>query len=457
MAQEMLTRVEATPLFLHNNATDSDMNRSSCHASRLLSAAVTALFAGAAVAQTTPPPAPDQKPTTEAAPAAASEQKPATEAAPATAPAPPALLPAMAGPLAVNPKPTSFDLGPLEKVYVTGVVSGLGLAQNNTAPGDKSSNLDISNAQVFINKPDGVFQFFIQAGAYSLPALGTPYLRSVDAAKATFGNFPQGYVKWAPTDNFSVMVGALPTLIGAEYTFSFENMNIERGLLWNQENAVNRGVQANYTVGPVALAFSWNDGFYSKKYSWASGSATWTINDSNTLALVVGGNTKHTSVSTSATPLFLNNQQVLSNLIYTHTEGPWTLQPYLQYTYVPALPEFGTPSSASTWGAGLLMTYNFDSDSTPAGWRVAGFSLPVRLEYISSNGSVSSGAPNLLYGPGSNAWSITITPTWQYKIFFARAEFSYVGASSTTPGLAFGSNGTNSSQTRGMFEVGLLF
>jgi len=31
------------------------------------------------------------------------------------------------------------------------------------------------------------------------------------------------------------MAAKLPTLIGAEYTFTFENMNIERGLLWNQE------------------------------------------------------------------------------------------------------------------------------------------------------------------------------------------------------------------------------
>ena len=55
MAQEMLTRVEATPLFLHNNSTDSDMNRSSCHASRVLLATLAALFASAAVAQTTAP------------------------------------------------------------------------------------------------------------------------------------------------------------------------------------------------------------------------------------------------------------------------------------------------------------------------------------------------------------------------------------------------------------------
>ena len=74
-------------------------------------------------------------------------------------------------------------------------------------------------------------------------------------------------------DSFSIEAGKLPTLIGDEYTFTFENMNIERGLLWNQEPAVSRGVQANYTAGPLTSRVSWNDGYYSNVYNWISGSA----------------------------------------------------------------------------------------------------------------------------------------------------------------------------------------
>src|SRR5437016_593629 len=326
----------------------------------------------------------------------ADDKPPASDAA-SLAPATPSLMPALSGPLVANPKPVSYEAGPLGKVYVTGVVSGLGQWQSNVVPGDYGGQRDLSNAQVFLNKPDGPVQFFVELGAYSLPDLGVPYLRSNTATSAFYGPFSQGYIKLAPNDSFSIEVGKLPTLIGAEYTFSFENMNIERGLLWNQENAVNRGVQVNYTAGPLAFAFSWNDGFYSKKYSWAWGSVTYTIDDANTVAFIGGGNTKRTDVSTSVTPLFQNNEQ-LYNLIYTHTAGPWTFQPYLQYTHVPALPEFGAPKSASTFGVALLMNYNFDSDSTPANWRVAGFNLPVRLEYISSTGNATDGAPNLMYG-----------------------------------------------------------
>jgi hypothetical protein len=62
-----------------------------------------------------------------------------------------------------------------------------------------------------------------------------------------------------------------------------------------------------------------------------------------------------------------------------------------------------------------------------------------------------------MYGPGSTAWSFTLTPTYQYKKIFTRTDISYVGAGNITPGLAFGTFGTKPSQTRGMVELGFLF
>lgn len=387
--------------------------------------------------------------------AAVADEQPAA-AAQATAATPPTLLPAIAGPLAANAKPTSYDAGPLGDLYVTGVVSGFAQWQDNAVPGDRSSQADVSNAQIFVNKPTGLVQYFIQAGAYSIPDVGAPYTRAGKATAELYEPLSQGYIKLAPNDNFSIMAGKLPTLIGAEYTFSFENMNIGRGLLWNQENAVNRGVQVNYTAGPVALSASWNDGFYSDQYSWAWLSATWTIDKADTLAVIGGGNTKHTTVSTFATPVFLNNEQIY-NVIYTHTSGAWTVQPYVQYTQVPVAPEIGAFHQASTLGVALLVNYTFDAQAAVGGVSLGGFSLPIRVEYISSSGNIADGAPNLMYGPGSKAWSVTVTPTYQHNSFFARAEFSYVGAQDTTSGLAFGSDGNAKSQSRGLLEIGIIF
>lgn len=354
--------------------------------------------------------------------------------------------PGMTGPLLANPHPTSLDAGPLGKIYVTGVVSGIAQFQDNLGPGDKHGQADLSNGQVFIQKTDGFLQFFVQAGAYSLPDLGLPYIRASKATDGFYGPVPQAFVKLVPNEHFSIVAGKLPTLIGAEYTFSFENINIQRGLLWNQENAVNRGVQVNYSNGPLTLAASVNDGMYSNRLSWIWGSASYAIDKSNTVAFIASGNTSHTSKSTLATPLYQNNEQ-LYNLIYTHLTGPWTLQTYLQYTYVPKIPEIGANHSASTFGAAGYAVYAVNDN----------FKVAARAEYITSSGNATNGAPNLLYGPGSDAWSLTITPTYQRGIFFARAEASYVRARQITPGLALGPNGLDKTQSRVLIETGVLF
>ena len=380
------------------------------------------------------------------APLAAQEVPTAPAATPpAAAPAAPSLLPAMAGPLAGNGAPNSVDLGGLGKIYVTGALTGLGRFQDHPVFGDHKSFGDIGNGQVFVQKVDGVFQFFVQAGIYSIPSLGVPYTRASRLNEATYGPIPQAFIKIAPTSNFSVQVGKLPTLIGAEYTFTFENMNIDRGLLWNLEPAVSKGVQANYVHGPLAFSLALTDGFYSSKYSTVSGSVAYTIDPANILAFAASGNTRSTTKSTFATGGVLNNSQVF-NLIYTHTKGPWVVQPYVQYTHVDTLPVFGT-TSASTIGGAVLAKYSFAPE----------FSLPVRAEYVSSSGQPGGTAANFLYGTGSDAWSITVSPTYQHKILFARAEVSYVKASHTTGGSVFGSSGNDRSQTRGVIEVGVLF
>ncbi|MFL6672397.1 MAG: outer membrane beta-barrel protein [Massilia sp.] len=389
----------------------------------------------------------------------AQEQTPSTVVNPTPPPKteaqPPALQPAIAVTLNANPQPSRFELGDLGPVYLTSVLSGLGQVQSHALPSDRTRQLDVDNAQVFLNKPNGLWQFFLQAGYYSIPVVGVPYLRTIRATPAFFTPVSQGYLKIAPTEEFSVLVGKLPTLIGAESTFSFQNMNIQRGLLWNQENAVNRGVQVNYAAGPLTLAASVNDGFYSDRYSWVTGSASYALDKANTFAFAAGGNTEHTGKSTTRTPLFQNNQQIY-NLIYTHTEGPWTLQPYLQYTHVPKLAEFGANDSASTYGAAVLMSYDFGSGAAPAALRLPGLKLPLRLEYIRSTGNGARGAPNLLYGPGSAAWSVTATPTYQNERFFVRGEFSYVGARKMAPGAGFGPEGNRHSQVRGLLQLGVL-
>src|SRR5207302_7982754 len=238
----------------------------------------------------------------------------------------------------------------------------------------------------------------VEAGVYSLPDLGYPYTKAVPTTRNLYGVVPQAFIKIAPKGDFSLLAGKLPTLIGAEYTFSFQNMNIERGLLWNDENAVSRGIQLNETYKKWTAALSWNDGFYSNRYTWVSGSLAYTFNSANSLAFVGGGNAGAYAKNTLATPLYLNNEQIY-NLIYTYTKGPWVVQPYFQYSDVPTNAKIGIDQGAVTKAGAVLVTYNFKR----------GFSLAARPEYIKSTGGVSTGAINLVYGPGS--WDLGVQLT----------------------------------------------
>ncbi|HZO80763.1 MAG TPA: outer membrane beta-barrel protein [Candidatus Binataceae bacterium] len=384
---------------------------------------------------------------------------PATAApAPAAAPTPipPLTTPAVTGPLQFA-SPTPIDLSAmtglsdvpvisdLGKFDINGVVSGIGIVQDHATASDRTDRADVSNAMIMIQKAEGPVQFYLQAGAYDLPALGAPFISAGTALNSLYGPLPVAYLKLAPSDNFSVMAGNLPTLIGAEYTFTFENMNIERGLLWNQENAINRGVQLNYSLGPVSTSLSWSNGFYSNSYTWLIGSLAYAINSANAVSVVGGGNLGFSKFSNFATSAVLNNSQIY-NLIYTYNSSPWIVQPYVQWTYVPSNDKIGVAKSTSTIGGAILASYALTDN----------FFLAARAEYIGSTGSPTDGSVNLLYGPGSEAWSLTLTPTYQYKKFFVRGEVSFVQAMSYVAGSVFGGAGRNPAQVRGVLETGLL-
>ena len=360
------------------------------------------------------------------------------------APAPaPMTMPAMAGPIKANPAPTSVEAGPLGKIYVTGAISGIAVAETNAYPKplDKDFFYDVSNAQIFIQKTDGPFQFFIQGGAYSYQAIGTPEaVNKSSVADPYFGYIPQAYAKWAPSSSFSIMAGKLPTLIGDEYTFSFENMNIERGLLWFQEPAISRGVQVNLAHGPLALSVAYTDGYYSDVVSTASGLLTWTINSNNILAVAGQGNTT-TTTNLHASLAYQNSQ--IYNVIYTHYAGPWTISPYLQYSVVPKNAKLGFVDDSSTTGGAILVSYGINDH----------WSLAARAEVEAENG----GSVTLAYGPNSTAYSFTITPTYQSGVFFARGEISYVGLDGKAPGLGFGKTFDDDNQVRFAFETGIYF
>jgi len=398
-------------------------------------AAIAAVSAAIALCQT-PAPAPsgDQAGSTAA-------QTPAGTTPPApAAPAGPTALstPSVTGPISMLP-PATFG-----KISVNAIFDLVGMASTNHVPGDHTTDGTIGNGQVWIQKTDGWFQFYLQAGAYDIPALGTPCFTLDKTLSDLYGPIPVGFVKLQAGKNTSFEIGSLPTLIGAEYTFTFENMNIARGLLWNQESAVSRGIQVNQTMGKFAASVSWNDGYYSNRYNWLTGSLTYT-NGPHALSFVGGGNFGTTAFQKLATPV--QNSGSIYNVIYTYTKGSWIIQPYYQFNTVPTNAKIGIDKGNSASGGAILLSYAMKH----------GFSLPVRFEYLASTGSNANGAVNLMYGAGSTGTSITVTPTYQKGGLFARTDLSYVHVGSLTPGDGFGLTGNEQGQFRALAEVGFIF
>ena len=373
-------------------------------------------------------------------------QAPASTAPAAPTPSPPSLGPSVTGPLHLSSNPLHFDGGPFGPIYVSGVIGGLGLTQDNHFPGDHSSRVDLGNGQVIIQTTQGVVQFYAQAGGYSLPSIGTPYIKAAKLVRRSYGFLPVAYVKIAPSSDFNVEVGKLFTLQGAENAFTFQNFNIERGLLWNQTATINRGIQANYAHGPLSVSLSLNDGFYSKKYNWLSGTIGYALSSKDSITFGAAASLGHTAKSTFATPLVLNNGQ-LYFLSWTRTDGRWTIQPYVQWERAREDLGLGILHGASTYGGAILGKYSFTDQ----------FALAARAEIIKSTGSLSNSAPNLLYGPGSGAWSLTLTPTWQKGVVFGRVEGSYLRITNTAAGFALGENLNKKSQVRGLIEAGVIF
>ena len=377
--------------------------------------------------------------------ASAQEQQPAQTARQPAPPVEPAPLPtpSTTGPLQGAP-PRTVDAGPLGKISINGVLTGFGVGQSHPMSGDSGGHAAVNNGQVWVQKADGWWQFYVQAGAYNVLAVGSPFLSTEKNISELWSPVPVAYLKLVPAKNTSIQIGSLPALLGAEYTFDFQNMDIERGLLWTQANAINRGLQVNQAMGKFAASLSWNDGYYSNRYSWLSGSLSYT-NGRHSIAFQGMGNLSQTAYRTTATPV-QNNGRMYA-LTYTYTKGNWIVMPTWQYGEVPTNAGAGVTHGASTQGGALFVSRALKH----------GFSLAGRGEYLGSTGSAAEDSVNLLYGPGSAAWSLTGTPGWQKKVFFLRGDLSYVHASSFAAGSGFGAKGSNADQTRGVLEIGILF
>ena len=334
-------------------------------------------------------------------------------------------------------------------------LTGFALGQNNSLPDNNDTAFKFSNLQVILQKKDGPLKFYTQAGSYSTLVIGKSYDQALRDSNNTFGYVPLAYFTYDVSPNWNVQLGKLSSLGGYESTFTFQNLNVQRGLLWDQTSSVSYGTQLNYVGEKMTASLSWTDGFYSNRMNWIGAAVGYEVADHHRIGAsfvgAVGGNPQNSD----ATPLLQNNSQI-SNLIYQYDSDRWHIVPYLQYTLIPINQSVGILSQYNTMGAAILINYKrpLEAADSESGKKL---SIPLRIEFLKEQGGSQNSSQTLFYGPNSRAWTFTLTPTLQFNRYFARLEGSYIQTINPMPGLTFGANGMAKSQVRGLLEIGFLY
>jgi hypothetical protein len=366
-----------------------------------------------------------------------------------------------------TPAPTPT---PTATPYASGTIGGdllvFGVSTNNTnATGaldtptgaDKQSRADVSDMLVNGSLTSGYYKVSATLGGYNFPTIGTAINSTFNNYKSVSGNatcantscytlaplWQVGYT--SPDQHINIYGGQIGTLLGAEGAFTYQNVNIERGLGWALEPVFSRGVHVGYTNGPWTVAAEYNDGFYSGSWrtieyevAWAPSSTTsWTFVGMNPGANVPGNATS-----------FIANQSEY-NLMYSHTAGRWTFSPYALYVSSPASAANGYTTTEGDYAISLLGSYAFSSS----------ISVGFRVEDAENLAATNDFSPNafLLYGPGSGAWTYTLTPTYKFAgNGIIRFEWGHVTVHNGFGGALFGPAGLTTYQNRFGFELGAM-
>ena len=369
------------------------------------------------------------------------------------------------------PAPITFEAGPFGTLQISGGADGYAYALtgagNDNSKGllgtSTSAGVEFMNGLVKVEKPDGLVQFTIEAGAVNSLTLGSKP-KPQTAQKWSTGPFRSAYVTIAPTANFSMSVGQIGSLEGYEASLDWRNFNILRTALEEVQNGQSVGMSATYTRDQLTATIVYSDGFDTNVWNYVQLSASYNINENNNLTLFgatnlgstglnakfYGSATRPYSASTVAVAGAANlvNSSVVG-AYYTFTLGNYTLVPEVQYVWSAKNPHVGLTDFSSNFGAALFANYKFgDSPFSVGGW----------LEYFTSNGHES-----WFLNPGAQGYGFVVGPTWSpdwaKKHLFLRGDIGLLHLTKVgVPGsVGYGSSGTGRNQATFLVEAGVLF
>jgi hypothetical protein len=353
---------------------------------------------------------------------------------------------ALSGPTAIT-----FDGGPLGQLSLSGGVDGYayfnsGTSNNGSILGNTSNGAYVGSALTELQKTTGELQFTIEIGSNGgTGALGT---RNGQTSVSTFSTGPlyAGYITVAPTSTpgFTVSGGQLGSLEGWESGVDWNNANQLTTEIFYVQNSQARGVEASYTTGPFAATVEFGDGYDSGVWNYIQWLGTYTINSDNSASIYGGANLGTTGVNAQtfvgsgpAAALYSN-----SNLIGA-------------FYNTKARASIGLTKAASNFGAAIFTDYSFGTSPYSIGGWIEGF----------TSHTSNQDAASYFIGPDAQGVGISVSPTWQYKYLFARADLggllltrqAITLSDGTKLSYGYGNNGTGHAVFQGTLEAGLLF
>ncbi len=350
---------------------------------------------------------------------------------------------AMNGPAAIQ-----IDGGPLGALQLSGGVDGYGYYLGNTASGQLDHGANVANALVELQKSSGVLQFTIEVGsnggAVTLGAPGFTNNRLNQTSISTFTTGPlyAGYITIAPTDSpVTISAGQIGSLEGYESGIDWNNSVQLTTDLFYVENSQARGVQLNYSQGPISASVQFGDGFDTGVFNFMQALVSYTINSTNSVSIFGAANLGKTGGANGAN---LVNSDMIGGY-YSYTQGNLNIVPEVQYVYAKPSQSLGLAKGSSNFGAAVFANYAYGTSP---------YSLGGWVEYENSNGK------DLWFvGPGSEAVGAAVAPTWQYKDLFARVNGGalYLLNNKQFSTGAYGTNRTSKIEYMATLEAGLLF
>jgi len=258
------------------------------------------------------------------------------------------------------------------------------------------------------------------------PVVGIEPLPDIDNYKKV--TIDQAYVE-AKLSFISIKAGRILTNIGGEAPYTWQNINIQRGLVWNGEPVFYNGVRVSAELGMFNVYVGANDRDTSDgKMAFEGG---------------IGADLPF-KTSVSFNVLIPDKKDDNPTKVYnlTFTNEMFEMAPITFYVDYLDTPKQGQDSQSV--GAALLVDLKFTKQ----------ISVGTRVEYVNND----SDGDNYGIGEANHAWTFTITPKYQFnKYLYVRGEASYVTLGRKYYQKKNNPNSLTDSEVRVGAELGFVF